>query len=101
MEALMRWQHPERGFVSPVEFISIAESNGLIHELSRFVLEQALMQLRSWRDMGWKDLRMAINVSPLELRRSSIFSDILTAIDRVGVPRDRLEIELTESSLIV
>jgi EAL domain-containing protein (putative c-di-GMP-specific phosphodiesterase class I) len=100
MEALMRWKHPERGFVPPLEFIKSAESNGLIHDLSKFVLEQAIQQLKIWRDMGWLDMRMAVNVSPLDLRRSSIVSDILTTIDRVGVPRDRLEIELTESSLI-
>ena len=100
MEALLRWAHPEHGFVPPLEFISIAEANGMIHDLSKFVLTECIGQLQRWRAMGWEDLQMSLNISPLQLRETSIVNDILLAIDQAGVPRDRIEVELTEGTLI-
>ena len=100
MEALIRWQHPERGFIPPPEFIAIAEANGLIHDLSAFVLEESLQQLNTWRAMGWDDLQVSVNISPMQLREPSIVTDILGAIEKAGVPARQIEVELTETSVI-
>lgn len=100
LEALLRWKHPERGFVSPAEFIPIAEANGLIHEISDFVLLQCLEQIKKWRLAGLPDLRVAVNISPLQLRDPMLLSDILTTMKRANVSTSNIEIELTESSII-
>ncbi|MGI9324643.1 MAG: EAL domain-containing protein [Pseudomonadales bacterium] len=99
-EALVRWRHPTRGFISPEEFIPIAESNGLIQDLSAFVLAKAVAQLATWRAMGWTELKMSVNVSPVQLRSRTLVSDLLAALAKHEVPADRLEVELTESSII-
>lgn len=100
LEALLRWNSPELGPVPPARFIPIAESLGLMPELGLWVLDEACRQLRAWMDAGFGRFTVAINVSALQLQRSDIVSQVAQALARHGAPADRLEIELTESSLM-
>ena len=100
MEALLRWRHDTRGFVPPDVFVAVAEANGLIGQLSTFVLDRTLRQIRIWNAMGFDDLRVSINVSPMQLRAESLVGDTLEALARAGVPGRQLEIELTETSVL-
>ena len=100
MEALLRWNHPEKGYVPPDHFIRIAESCGLIHDISAFVFKHALAQLHIWRDAGWNDLKMSINISALQLRQKNIALEIMAALRKADVPANSLELEITETSII-
>lgn len=100
MEALLRWNHPTKGYIKPDHFIRIAESCGLIHDISAFVFKIALSQLRVWRDTGWNDLKISINISALQLRQKDIALEILAALRKAGVPANALELEITETSII-
>lgn len=100
-EALIRWQHPERGMVSPAAFIPLAEETGLILPLGRWVLEAACSQLFAWAsrpDMA--HLIMAVNVSAHQFRQTDFVDQVRTALDRNGANPLRLKLELTESLLL-
>ncbi|MEE4303106.1 MAG: EAL domain-containing protein [Wenzhouxiangella sp.] len=94
-EALLRWHDDER-WVSPDEFIPLAEDTGLIIPLGQWVLEEAARQVRKWRDNGI-DLRMAINLSARQFRDPRLGEHIVSALEHSGVPADRLRLEITES----
>ncbi|CAM5434047.1 EAL domain-containing protein [Thauera mechernichensis] len=101
VEALVRWRHPERGLVSPAEFIPIAEENGLIVPLGRWVIETACVQLAAWASVpGRAELSIAVNVSARQFLQPDFVADVLGALERSGACAQRLEIELTESTLI-
>jgi diguanylate cyclase (GGDEF)-like protein len=95
-EALVRWRHPERGFVSPVEFIPIAEETGLINDLGEWVLTTACAEAATWPD----DIRLAVNVSPVQFRSGTLALKITKALAASGLPPSRLELEITEAVLI-
>ncbi|THV38668.1 putative bifunctional diguanylate cyclase/phosphodiesterase [Glycomyces buryatensis] len=98
-EALLRYQHPERGMVNPAEIIETAEHSSVMRMLTERVVDIALRQLKSWKDAGY-DLRMAVNVSVRDLQ-SPEFTDFLTErIDAYGVDASRLQLEITESALM-
>jgi len=100
-EALLRWQHPERGLVSPVEFIPLAEETGLIIPLGQWVLETACTQLRSWADRTEAaQLTLAVNVSIRQFRQPDFVSQVLAVLERTGAKPQQLKIELTESLLL-
>jgi len=100
-EALLRWQHPGRGLVSPNDFIPLAEETGLILPLGRWVLETACEQLASWaRRSQTAGLRLAINVSALQLQQHDFVDQVLTVLQRTGANPRRLTLELTESQLL-
>jgi diguanylate cyclase (GGDEF)-like protein/PAS domain S-box-containing protein len=99
VEALLRWQHPDRGLVMPSEFIPILEENGLIITVGRQVLLRACQQATEWRRAGY-DLSMSVNVSPRQLESSRIVSDIAGALETSGLEPSRLVIEITESTLM-
>jgi diguanylate cyclase (GGDEF)-like protein/PAS domain S-box-containing protein len=100
-EALLRWQHPERGMVFPAEFIPLAEETGLILVLGRWVLETACFQLSEWaRQPGMAHLTMAVNVSAHQFRQVDFVDQVLAAIDLHQANPHRLKIELTESLLL-
>ena len=95
-EALLRWQHPERGAISPAEFIPIAEELGLIVEIGNWVLKRACKECAGWPD----DMRVAVNLSPIQFRRGDPFQGIRTALAASGLAPERLEVEITESILL-
>ncbi len=95
-EALLRWKHPVRGQVSPVEVISIAEERGLIDMVGAYVLAEACQAAAAWPE----NLRVAVNVSPLQLRARTLATMVATALRESGLPARRLEIEVTENAVI-
>ncbi len=97
VEALIRWQHPEMGMISPVEFIEVAERIGMIHALGRWVLDEACSQLQHWHGQGVEGLRMAVNISPLHFREPELLATVAEVLERTGVSPDCLELEITES----
>ncbi|MGD9629190.1 MAG: putative bifunctional diguanylate cyclase/phosphodiesterase [Pyrinomonadaceae bacterium] len=98
-EALIRWNHPEKGMVSPADFIPIAEETGLIVPLGEFVLESACSQVRAWHDKG-NPIEIAVNVSARQLKQGDLADRFLTVIDRTGIDPEKLNLEVTESSLM-
>lgn len=100
VEALVRWHHPTRGNVSPVEFIPIAETNGLIGQVFHQVLDASLAQLREWDRLGLDKINVSVNLSASQLRDAELVSDVLMALKRADLAPTRLEIELTETSII-
>jgi len=99
VEALVRWDHPQRGIMAPAEFLSLAEQTGLITALTSHVLEQALRQCRAWADEGM-ELAVAVNVSERSLLDPCFPDEVDALLARHGVPGERLQLELTERSLI-
>ncbi len=98
VEALVRWRHPERGDVSPLQFIPIAEESGLIDILGTWVLDEACRQLGAWRQAGIGGLRMAVNLSAHQLRTQSLVRRVADALERHGLKGEDLELEITESA---
>ncbi|CDF84522.1 diguanylate cyclase domain-containing protein [Pseudomonas knackmussii B13] len=99
-EALLRWQHPELGAISPARFIPIAEESGLIVPLGEWTLRQACRQAAQWRTAGIGVPRVAVNLSPLQLHHHSLEDAVRRALQDASLPASALELELTESSLI-
>lgn len=97
VEALLRWTHPELGFISPAEFIPLAESNGLIIPIGTWVLRTALLQLKSWIDAGMKPVIMAVNLSAIQFRHPNLRGMVTGILNEVALPPEYLELELTES----
>jgi diguanylate cyclase (GGDEF)-like protein/PAS domain S-box-containing protein len=95
-EALLRWRHPERGMVSPPEFIPVAEDTGLINELGEWVLRTACAEAANWPD----HVRLAVNVSPVQLKFQTLALKIASALAASGLAPNRLELEITEAVLI-
>ncbi|MFK4386854.1 MULTISPECIES: EAL domain-containing protein [unclassified Bradyrhizobium] len=95
-EALLRWHHPERGLVSPGEFIPVAEETGLILLLGEWVLRTACAEAAKWRS----DLKIAINLSPAQFRSKELVSTIVSALAASGIASDRLELEVTETVIM-
>lgn len=100
VEALIRWQHPERGVVPPDEFIPIAESLGLIRQIDQWVLQRALEQLQVWDDARLPQLRMAVNVSAGSFSHPDFLAGVGQALLASGVSPKRLLVELTESAIL-
>ena len=101
VEALLRWQHPKRGLVSPVEFIPVAEANGLILPIGHWVLETACKQMAAWADRPeMSHLTIAVNVSARQFRQAEFVEGVLTILNANGANPQRLKIELTESVLV-
>jgi diguanylate cyclase (GGDEF)-like protein len=96
VEALLRWQHPQRGMVSPVVFIPIAERSGLIVGLGNWVIDEACRQMQAWADVGVR-MRVAVNVSAHQLRKDDLVERIRQALDRHQVEASQLLCEITES----
>jgi predicted signal transduction protein with EAL and GGDEF domain len=95
-EALLRWPHPDRGMVSPAEFIPLAEEMGLIVEIGDWVLIQACMECTQWP----ANTRVAVNLSPIQFRRGNVVNSVRIALEKSGLAAERLELEITESVLI-
>ncbi len=96
LEALLRWEHDVRGFVSPAEFIPIAEETGLIVPLGEWVIRQACREAAGWPG----DTKVAINLSPVQLRHPNIVPTVIAALEESGLAPNRLELEITETVLL-
>jgi EAL domain-containing protein (putative c-di-GMP-specific phosphodiesterase class I) len=100
VEALLRWQHPTRGRVMPLEFIAIAEDTGLILPIGDWVIREACRQARAWQLEGLPFLRVAVNVSPMQFRQPNFCNVVRTALEANSLDAAYLEIELTEATLM-
>ncbi|HEX7644888.1 MAG TPA: EAL domain-containing protein [Burkholderiaceae bacterium] len=100
VEALVRWQHPELGLVSPVHFIPLAEESGLIGPLSQWVIQEALSQNRRWQELGLPSLRVAINLSARQFVDEELLTDTLRALRESTLDPSLLELEITESMMM-
>jgi diguanylate cyclase (GGDEF)-like protein/PAS domain S-box-containing protein len=95
-EALVRWPHPERGMISPAEFIPVAEETGLINAVGGLMLKRSCTDAARWPD----DVRIAVNLSPLQFRAGNLLSVVMEALKQSGLPARRLELEITETLLL-
>ena len=100
VEALVRWQHPDLGLVSPVHFIPLAEESGLIVPLSHWVLKEACSQNRAWQKQGLPALRIAVNLSPRQFSDVNLLEDTARTLREVGMDPRLLELEVTESMMM-
>jgi len=97
LEALVRWQHPERGLVPPAEFIPLAEESGLIREIGDWVLNSALAQMTDWRRAGLALVPVAVNLSAVQFRQANLCDRLVDVLRHSDIPANLLELELTES----
>jgi diguanylate cyclase (GGDEF)-like protein len=102
VEALLRWNHPEKGLVPPLDFIPAAEETGEIVPIGRWVLQQACLQIRQWRmeHSGAADLSVSVNLSPRQIQSPSVVEDVRAALDESGIEPASLVLEITESTLM-
>ncbi|MBB4867078.1 diguanylate cyclase (GGDEF)-like protein [Pseudomonas nitritireducens] len=100
VEALLRWQHPTQGWVAPDLFIPLAEQNGSIFSIGEWVLDQACRQLREWHDQGFDDLRLAVNLSTVQLRHNALPRVVSNLLQMHRLPPRSLELEVTETGLM-
>jgi diguanylate cyclase (GGDEF)-like protein len=97
VEALVRWRHPERGLLPPVDFVPLAEESGLIASLGNWVIERACAQNKAWHDAGLPHLRVAVNISAAQFRDKALLDTIRDALHDTGLPAECLELEISES----
>jgi predicted signal transduction protein with EAL and GGDEF domain len=100
MEALVRWKHPEKGMVSPAEFIPVAERTGLIVELGDWVLAEAARHCAFWDERGLPEFRICLNLSPLQFNQPDLAKNVGAFLEKSGLAAERLELELTESAIM-
>ncbi|MDF3866645.1 EAL domain-containing protein [Pseudomonas denitrificans (nom. rej.)] len=100
VEALLRWQHPTQGWVPPDLFIPLAEQNGSIFSIGEWVLDQSCRQLREWHDQGFDDLRLAVNLSTVQLRHNALPRVVSNLLQMHRLPPRSLELEVTETGLM-
>lgn len=99
-EALIRWNHPEKGIIPPGLFIPLAEQTSLISDIGRLVIQQTAKQIRQWNDLGFNHICVSVNIVAQQLRRGQLLDDLDQAIDDNQISGTSLELEITESSLI-
>ena len=100
MEALARWNNPHRGILLPVEFLGLAEENGMIIEIGYQILEKACKQILEWSDKGKPFFQVAVNLSPVQFRQDDLVDRIKEILNKTGMPSKYLELEITESGII-
>ena len=100
VEALLRWEHPEHGMIPPDLFIPLAEANASIIDIGEWALDQACCQLRDWHDQGFTDLRMAVNLSTVQLHHAELPRVVNNLLQMYRLPPGSLELEVTETSLM-
>jgi len=100
IEALVRWQHPHLGLISPSEFIPLAEDTGLIVPIGEWVLRTACLQGRRWLDQGFAPVRIAVNISARQFHDQDLAQTVIRILDETGLPPNYLELEITESSIM-
>ncbi len=100
MEALLRWQNPERGLVPPNEFIPLAEQTGLIVAMGEWVLKAACQQYLEWQEQGLPEVRIAVNISPRQFRQGNLVDTVSDVLQETGMKPQNLELEITESMVM-
>lgn len=100
LEALIRWFHPEKGYIPPLDFIQVAEDCGLIIPLGDWVLKEACTQLKKWHDQGHSNLRVSVNIATKHFQHPSFVSDVTKILEGVALSPKSLELEITENSLL-
>ncbi len=100
MEVLLRWRHPERGLIPPLEFIKIAEQSALINQIGEFVLDETCKQIRIWLDKGYRIPRVSVNISARHLRSETLLKSLSNITAKHGVAPEMLCIEITEHALL-
>jgi EAL domain-containing protein (putative c-di-GMP-specific phosphodiesterase class I) len=98
LEALIRWHDPEHGLISPIDFVPLLEDSGLIVEVGRWVIEQAVIDMKDWRAQGLTVPRVAVNVSEVQLRQPNFVSTVLSAVG-AGADHGGIDLEITESMI--
>jgi len=99
-EALIRWFHPIKGIISPMEFIPLAEEIGLIHDIERWILKTALEQKKQWEDMRYDDIKLSINISGKSVTRAGFVNEIRDLLSKVKIKNDKIQFEVTETALM-
>lgn len=99
-EALLRWRHPQLGHVSPAEFIPVAERSGQISDIGQWVLQEASRSAVGWAALGWPQLSLSVNVSPMQLSRPDYAQQVQATLEEVGFAPGHLELELTETAAL-
>lgn len=100
LEALIRWNHPQKGLISPAKFIPIAEMSGEICRLGQYVLEQSLRQINAWKNSPMERVYISVNMSPTELLQEDVVDRMMHLFDVYNVPTNKIQIEITENILI-
>ncbi|HEY8084022.1 MAG TPA: EAL domain-containing protein [Methylophilaceae bacterium] len=100
VEALVRWQHPTRGLISPIDFISLAEETGMIIKMSEIIRHTACKQFVEWTEKGVAPPRIAVNVSSQDLKRATFTDELMATLQQYGVPPAAIELEITESMFV-
>ena len=100
MEALIRWNHPHKGLIPPLDFIGLAEETGVILELGEWVLRQACSQTKQWVDQGHESLRVAVNLSAKQLEHPNLIYSVSKVLFDTGLSPQHLELEITESTIM-
>ncbi len=100
-EALIRWQHPQLGLISPFEFIPIAEETSQIISIGKWTLQEACRELKKWHSAGYSDLKMGINLSAIEFEQKDFVQTVLSTIEKIGIPAGSIDLELTERIAMV
>lgn len=99
-EALIRWQHPEKGLILPSRFIPVAEESNLIRDIGNWILGESMQQIQSWGNLLPNHLRIAVNISARQLSQVDLVDQLQTVMENFSIPPERLEIELTETSVL-
>lgn len=99
-EALVRWQHPERGMIPPVEFIEVFEEAGLIYRLDRYIWELAAEKLKEWKDNGHENLHISVNISAKDFYYLDIYTTFVELTKKYGIAPEKLKLELTETAFM-
>jgi predicted signal transduction protein with EAL and GGDEF domain len=99
-EALLRWQHPDRGLIPPARFIPLAEESGFIEQIGQWALRETCMQMKAWQAAGLPLAQVAVNVSPRQFRKSGLVDFVRACVAEAGISPGSLEIEITEGLLV-
>lgn len=101
MEALIRWRTPDGKFISPAKFIPVAEQNGLIFPIGKFVLHEACRQVKKWQETCPERVSIAVNISGLQFGQKDFIQDILDALENTGLDPQYLDLEITETTIMI
>ena len=100
-EALVRWKHPEKGFLSPGEFIPVFEKNGIVSDIDRYVWELACKRLKEWKELGRDDIYISVNISPRDFQFLNVYHTFVDLVDKYKIEPKNLKLEITETAIVM